>query len=155
MIENGKICEMGTHEELVEMDGVYKKLVVNQLMSGGSNRATSETEQDGQQTSSVSIQRDESRISDKEIVEGNSSSQSIVTQAEVNDIRVHDSPDGDDSVKDVEENDDADLSVEVVNDENRRLLKDKDGDNNGVEKGSESANYASKSGQRSHNTSNI
>ena len=33
VIEDGEIREKGTHEELIQLNGVYKKLIVNQLMS--------------------------------------------------------------------------------------------------------------------------
>ena len=33
MIEDGEIREMGSHEELIQLDGVYKKLVISQLMN--------------------------------------------------------------------------------------------------------------------------
>ena len=32
VIEDGEIREMGSHQELINLDGVYKKLIVNQLM---------------------------------------------------------------------------------------------------------------------------
>ena len=34
MIDKGQIVEAGTHDELLSKDGVYKKLVLRQLMAG-------------------------------------------------------------------------------------------------------------------------
>ena len=34
MIDQGKIVERGTHQELLELGGVYKKLVLRQLSNG-------------------------------------------------------------------------------------------------------------------------
>ena len=34
MIDKGHIVEAGTHDELLAKDGVYKKLVLRQLMAG-------------------------------------------------------------------------------------------------------------------------
>ena len=37
MIDKGQIAEQGTHEELLAKNGVYKKLVLRQLMAGSDN----------------------------------------------------------------------------------------------------------------------
>jgi len=34
VIDKGQIVEAGTHDELLSKDGVYKKLVLRQLMAG-------------------------------------------------------------------------------------------------------------------------
>ncbi len=34
MIEKGSVVEKGTHAELLSFDGVYKRLVLRQLMTG-------------------------------------------------------------------------------------------------------------------------
>ena len=34
MIDQGKIVERGTHQELLELGGVYRKLVLRQLSTG-------------------------------------------------------------------------------------------------------------------------
>ena len=43
MIEKGCVVEQGTHGELLAQDGVYKQLVMRQLMAGESN-GTSQVE---------------------------------------------------------------------------------------------------------------
>ena len=34
MMQNGQMVERGTHSELIELDGVYKKLVRQQMEDG-------------------------------------------------------------------------------------------------------------------------
>lgn len=34
MVDKGRIVEEGTHDELIELGGVYKKLVLRQLTAG-------------------------------------------------------------------------------------------------------------------------
>lgn len=33
VLDQGQLVEMGTHSELCEMDGIYKRLVLRQLLS--------------------------------------------------------------------------------------------------------------------------
>ena len=33
VLDNGQLVEQGTHDELCEMDGIYKRLVLRQLLS--------------------------------------------------------------------------------------------------------------------------
>lgn len=42
VIDKGVIAECGTHDELVSLNGVYKRLVLKQLEAGGSKSAASE-----------------------------------------------------------------------------------------------------------------
>lgn len=42
VIDKGKIAEEGTHEQLLAKNGVYKKLVLRQLMAGNHNVTTDE-----------------------------------------------------------------------------------------------------------------
>lgn len=42
VIDKGKIAEQGSHEELIEKSGVYKRLVLRQLTAGGSNDPASD-----------------------------------------------------------------------------------------------------------------
>ena len=41
VIEKGHIVEQGTHDELIALGGVYKRLVLRQLMSGEENGGSS------------------------------------------------------------------------------------------------------------------
>ena len=47
MIDKGEIAEMGTHEELLQKNGVYKRLVLRQLTAGSINSAPSTSEGSG------------------------------------------------------------------------------------------------------------
>ena len=44
VIDKGTIAEMGTHDELLQQNGVYKRLVLRQLTAGTTNTAASTTE---------------------------------------------------------------------------------------------------------------
>ena len=44
VIDKGEIAEMGTHEELLQKNGVYKRLVLRQLTAGSINSAPSTSE---------------------------------------------------------------------------------------------------------------
>ena len=48
VIQQGKIAEEGTHEELLELDGVYKKLVLRQLEAGEQPPSQALTDTDSQ-----------------------------------------------------------------------------------------------------------
>lgn len=42
VIKKGTIAEQGTHEELIELDGVYKQLVLRQLERGADDDSDAE-----------------------------------------------------------------------------------------------------------------
>ena len=47
VIDKGTIAESGTHDELLDKDGVYKKLVLRQLTAGGQNDSSLDTANNG------------------------------------------------------------------------------------------------------------
>jgi ABC-type transport system involved in cytochrome bd biosynthesis fused ATPase/permease subunit len=47
VIDKGTIAESGTHDELLNKDGVYKKLVLRQLTAGGQNDSSLDTANNG------------------------------------------------------------------------------------------------------------
>jgi hypothetical protein len=42
VIDKGQVVEQGTHDELLHLNGVYKKLVLRQLMTGKDNAKESD-----------------------------------------------------------------------------------------------------------------
>ena len=44
VIDKGVIAEQGTHDELVNINGVYKRLVLKQLEAGGQNKPLDESD---------------------------------------------------------------------------------------------------------------
>ncbi|XP_063726840.1 ABC transporter B family member 1-like isoform X2 [Symsagittifera roscoffensis] len=72
VIENGSISEMGTHEKLLEKEGVYKKLVIHQLMETGTAYESSMKER----TNEINV-----------ITTEHQATMNHVTQAEVNEVQ--------------------------------------------------------------------
>ena len=46
VIDKGTIVEQGTHEELIAADGVYKKLILRQLMAGSGEQPSNGDDDD-------------------------------------------------------------------------------------------------------------
>merc|ERR1712076_133878 len=86
VIENGTISEKGTHEELLELDGVHKKLVINQLMTGS---AVLETSQD-MRRSHVSANSEAGTSAH------NATSRTTLTSAEINESHPRSSDENED-----------------------------------------------------------
>ena len=67
MIDKGHIAEQGTHEELLEKGGVYKKLVLRQLMAGRTNPELLEagsSSNDEKETGAVDVPQTEQPLLD-------------------------------------------------------------------------------------------